>query len=283
MEAINLSKWKYKHLKYYILEENVVSTEGTFYYNPYNKKELLKLYDTLDKKYLEYKKDACISIINAKDIINVPELNLPKDLLYVDNEFKGIVIPKITGINSSIILSDNFVSLKSKLDILKQIGSILQRIKENGKDLNLSFSDVHPDNFMIDRQNTVIGIDTDSMTIKNYQGRINYFLHKNPWISKIDKYHTGIYGLIDPDSNTDIFCFIMMILNVLSGEKIYTLSLDDYKKYLDKLDKLGINSDLLKACASLYENGKNNINPYLSLDNISFNEENQEYIKVLKH
>lgn len=279
MERIYLTKKEFKRLKHFYIEEEVANTEANFYYDKNNDEYLFKIYRFKDDKYLQGKEKTIKDIIESKDLINIPELILPLKEVFVDNNFRGSIIKRVKGCNTSLYLNDSFIPLKTKIDILKQIGTILDKIKNANPSLNLAFGDVHTDNFMIS-DDKVFGIDTDGMNIFDNKGRINYYLDDKSFIRSIKKYPIDDFGLIKASTNTDIFCFIMMIFDVLTNDKIYRLSLNEYKYYLDYLDKLGFDNKLLTSFASIYDENIPNISPLPYFDEL--NRTNDSTILQLK-
>ena len=267
MERINLTKREFRRLKHFYIDENVANTEANFYYDKKSDEFLFKIYRSKNDEYLQRKEKTIKDIIQSKDLINIPELILPLKEVFIDSNFRGSIIKRVKGCNTSLYLNDSFIPLKTKIDILKQIGTILKKIKNANPNLNLAFGDVHADNFMIS-DNKVFGIDTDGMNIFDNKGRINYYLDDKSFIHSIEKYPLDDMGLIKASTNTDIFCFIMMILDVITNNKVYRLSLNEYKYYLDYLDRLGLDNNLLMSLASIYNESIDNISPLPYLDKL---------------
>ena len=71
-----------------------------------------------------------------------------------------------------------------------------------------------------------------------------------------------------PDENTDLYCYSMMILNYLYGSNVNNLKLEEYYEYLNYLESLGINSELINIWAKLLVNA-NNENPVDYLNSLS--------------
>ena len=267
MERIYLTKREFRRLKSFYIDEDAANTEANFFYDKKNDDYLFKIYRFKDKDYLQRKEKTIEDIIQSKDLINIPELILPLKEVFVDHNFNGIIIKRVKGCNTSLYLNDSFIPLKTKIDILKQIGIILEKIKNANPSLNLAFGDVHTDNFMIS-DDKVFGIDTDGMNIFDNKGRINYYLDDKSFIRSIKKYPIDDFGLIKTSTNTDIFCFIMMILDIITNNKIYRLSLNEYKYHLDYLDKLGFDNNILISLASIYDENIDNISPLPYLDKL---------------
>ncbi len=281
MKSIYLTKREFKRLKYFFIDENVPNTEANFFYEKNNDNYLYKIYRFKDKDYLLNKERTISDLINSKDIVSIPELILPEKKVIIDNSFQGILIERIKGCNASILLQDKFISLKTKIEILKQIGVILGKIKNVDKSLNLAFGDVHAGNFML-LNDKVYGIDTDGLNIFNNKGRINYYLLNGSFITDIKKYSLDYNNMIKASTETDLFCYIMMVLEIIFNGKVYKLTLDQFKYYLDYLDKLGFDSNLLKSFASIYDEEKDNISPLPYLDNLTTINTNASFLTLKK-
>lgn len=278
MYNLQFTEKKFAKLKAFIVDENSWNTEAKMYY--YNKYELIKAYRSSDEGYLQRKNKDVLNLMEFIYKENIPEILRPNGLFFVNSKFKGIVLPRIEGYNSSIYLNSINTPINIKIAILKQIGKLLERIKDSDKRFDAAFADVHADNFMIigepyknlyNPANIEIkACDTESMKILDSKGTINFYLYGNSNLENINKYNANEFGIINPNSNTDLYCFIMMVMEIISRDNlIYSLSIDEYKRYIDYLDKLGFNGDLLNSLASVYDNTKDNISPVPYLDYIA--------------
>ena len=281
MKIINLKSKEYRKLKPFLIDEDVTYNEANFYKAPHDNSTIFKLYRTKQEDRLVKKEEAVVDImLSAKDI-NIPELVLPKAIVTVEDSFKGIALDHIEGCNLSILLKPNTLPLKSQIELLKELGSILEKVKKANPSLNLALGDVHLDNFMISNKK-IYAIDTDGINIHSHTGRVNYYL-VNSLANSTDKYPLADDGIIKATTDTDIFCFIMIILELVSNNKtIYRISLEEYKRYLDYLDHLGFNTKLLESFASIYNPSIDNINPTNYLDNLIINSKTS-YNEFKKH
>ncbi len=275
MEKLVISERDAKYLNLLKLDFRC-HNESNLYLSPFNKDEIIKCYYNTKKpgtrearlktieNYLEF--------INNEDI---PELLKPSKYFYIGKNFRGLVLPRIYGKNASFYLENESVPLNIKIEILKQIGNILQIIKNAPSKYGAAFADVHNDNFMVtsldlEKNNLdfkTIGIDAESMKVLDNPGQSNVYLITN---SKLDlpKYEHSSLIMMKPSSETDIYCFAMMILELISSNNcIFSISLQDYFWYLDYLDKLGMDTKLLESLRSVCED-KDSINPLPYLDNI---------------
>ena len=156
-----------------------------------------------------------------------------------------------------------YSKLKEIINILKQVCKIIEDI--HNADINCAFGDVHSDNFMLENDR-VYGIDTDSMKIYNHNDACGYYTDCNGHILSFDKYKDN--GKVTCNYNTDLYCVIMMILEVIGNDSLIAAMRDnEYLYYLDYLDKLGFNADLLNCFSKVYSND-DNINPFPYLDKV---------------
>ncbi len=280
MEPINLNKQNLRKLKPYLIDDNIINCDANFYYNKSNPNLLYKIFRTNDYLVLRQKQDLIEDLINHEQDINIKELILPQSIININGSFKGITMEKVKGGNISLFLSNNGCPLKIKIDILYELGNLLKKIRNTNPKLNLAFGDVHGDNFMSSK-NHISGIDTDGMTINGHRGRISYYLRKNPWLKEINKYEFD-HDYIFPNKDTDLFCFIMMVLDIISNDKIYLLSLDEYKRYLEYLYTLDFNPNLLGSLASIYNPNIHNLDPSNYLNTINSTEKSSySYFKSI--
>ena len=143
MKTIDLTKKQYKKLKPLLIDEDINASEASFFKVPHNPNKIYKMYQTKRTDILEHKEEAIMDIISSKKQIDIPELILPEELVYVEDSFKGISLDYVKGCNISLFLKPNVLPLKSQIEILKELGTILQKIKNAPKNLNLAFGDVH--------------------------------------------------------------------------------------------------------------------------------------------
>ena len=73
------------------------------------------------------------------------------------------------------------------------------------------------------------------------------------------------------DYNTDMYCYIMVILNFLYGDNVNNMNINDFYCYLDYLYKIGIDSSLLECFNSIYSDC-DNINPMNYIDSLTSNQ-----------
>ena len=283
---MNISKHKLYSFEEYIVGNKSRHTESIFFNIPDRPNELIKLYTCEDKDYLHDKKNDAENLMRFGKEFDIPEIITPTDILKVNFKFKGIIIPKLEGKNARVDLDSRKIPIKTKIQILKQIGTILEKISKLDN-CNFAFADVHNDNFFVTKEKSQIktyGLDADSMKMYDSRGRLNFYVSYNDNIKNFEKY--GRFGNSTGEASyqTDLLCFIMMILELISdNEKIKSINLDDFYEYLDYLDKLGFNSDLLRCFANIYDDSIDNTTPLPYLDYLTILNEKATWDSFLKH
>ena len=122
------------------------------------------------------------------------------------------------------------------------------------------------------------------MKMYDSKGRLNFYVAYNINLRDFKKYGRLDNFIGEASYQTDLLCFIMMIIETISNnEKIVNISLDDFFKYLDYLDKLGFNSELLNVFSYIYDDSKPNISPLPYLDYLKETNKNMTYKNFLKN
>ena len=280
MKKINLTEEEYNNLKKLNLVVGTIEKESIMYYFPSNEKEIIKVYNNFDNKlYVMEKLRNTRNLLKYTKEIEFDELLKPSGIALLDNEIIGIIYPNIEAYTARTYLYLNIVPMKVKVEIFKKIGLLLEKIKKSYSKFNAAFSDVHADNFLVnditvdkDKNITNLSImacDTDSMRILDSKGTPGLYLYDSEKLSEFDKYNFDDEKIIIPDYNTDIYCYIMTILDFISKSNFaYCLNEDEYNRYIDYLDKLQINSKLLESFSSIYKNDIDNISPLPYLDSL---------------
>jgi hypothetical protein len=268
MEIINLTKEEFDELVPLNLRKNTTHTEANFFYMPKCDEKIIKVHrnPVISEKY-----EVANNLEKFKNENSFEELITPSKILEVDGAFKGFIFPKVSGKNAKVYLKSESCSMQTKIKILKQIGAILEKLKDYEVKYKMAYGDVHSDNFMVENSSLkVYGIDTDSMKILNSPGVTNFYLFFSPWAKELDKYEYNNFGMALPSYQTDIYCFVMMILEIISDSKIvYVMDLYELKIYLDYLSLMGFDSGLLNSIASIFTKNTDNINPLPYLDSLN--------------
>lgn len=277
MQIINMSKTKLNSLEPLILPKDVTSTEcELFKYNYYGKEKLLKkLYRT--NGIIFANKLYTIEALNSnKD--NIPSnFIVPEVLVSINKQIEAFTMKYIKGTNLSIILNEPTITYEEKINYLKSIGNILEQMKNIRKYTELKdfyIGDIHEDNFLVDTEKQEIFVaDLDSCKIadnKSFPGR--YLT-----TASLLRYNEIKYSLLDePDriadykvtEETDIYCYIIMILNYLYDGRVDRLSIEEFYRFINYLDDIEVNKELIESFEKIVV-GAQNVNPVNYLDTLS--------------
>ena len=134
--------------------------------------------------------------------------------------------------------------------------------------------DIHEDNFLVDTEKQEIFVaDLDSCKIadnKSFPGR--YLT-----TTSLLRYNEIKYLLLDePDriadykvtEETDIYCYIIMILNYLYDGRVDRLSIEEFYRFINYLDDIEVNKELIESFEKIVV-GAPNVNPVNYLDTLS--------------
>lgn len=280
MEVMNISKSGFKKLKKYVLDKRIYNTEADFYLiNEKSKwekrKKLLKFLFNDIGEVFSNKLFTINELVDNKDLIDIPELVFPEKLAVIDEKVVGFTLEYIDNINFDLILQDCSISNAEKIEMFKQIGNILKkmkRVRENTKINDFFLNDLQERNFVLNKKTNKINVvDLDSCKINcNKAFAARYLTPFSPVATMPKKYIQNreilFPGFIIADENTDYYCYIIMILNFLYKDNITKLSIDEFYIYLDYLRSLGLNYELLDKFAKIYEYTDNeNVKDYLDL------------------
>lgn len=294
MHIMNMSKKKFESLKTLPLEDNIFNTEAKMYV--FNEKNgwggrwfVLKcLFNDIGTVFSN-KLYTVNELIDRKNEIAIDELVMPEKLVCVDEKIVGFTLPLINSINFQTILDSPQVSNKEKVEYFKQIGIILEKIKNVRTYTSLNdfyLNNLHENNFVLNNDTGKINVvDMDSCKINGnipFGSRYLSPMSKIGDVSKYKKVDKSICcEVFEISENTDYYCYMVMILNYLYGGKITNLSIDEYYDYLEYLRSIGVSSELINAFYLIYEE-KNNINPYECLDSLSYIDGRTNY-RVYEH
>lgn len=288
MKVVNISKAKYRGLQLLDIKDEARGWEADMYYLNYQGK------DKAFKKLIVNQ-----GAIFANKLMTLEELDsnreflpqsfvVPEFLCSIQGELSGFAMPYLDGTNLSTLLMDKHVDSKLKVFYLRRIGDILyqlQHIRDNTNLKNLYIGDLHEANFMIDKNMDLRVVDVDSVKInenKPFQskyllpwGLLKYTPNKyhiyNKYISENNKYdYRKDFCYLMIDENTDYYCYLIMLLNFLYDDDINELSYDEYFKYINYLDRLGLDSTLKEAFIKLITDNVDNINPKDAVNTLDY-------------
>ena len=282
MKTVNLTKRQFKKLKPVELDTSILNNEADMYYLYFKRGYLKQTY--LLKKLFQDKGEVFSNklytintLIDNKDEINMEELIIPESLGLVDNEIVGPIMPYIPNINLGYILNSQYdFPLKQKIKYLKEVGLILEKLKmvrEYTKVKDIYLNDIHENNFILNKQTGKINVvDLDSAKIGHNLPSSAYFLSLSGLHTYSSKYQEANFdhfagGFYEVNENTDIYCYIMMILQFCYRDNIVNMTPEEFYNYLEYMASLGISKELIDIISSILIN-KDNQNPYEYLDEI---------------
>ena len=274
VKIVNISKRKFENLSPLVLSKGIMNTEGDLYLINLNGDDFVfkKLYHQDDDVYSN--KLYTVSMLNNYKDYFMGELCIPQSLVSVDSNVVGFLMPYIKGNNLNTILNDLKIPTKEKISYLKQIGSLLEKLdglRKYSPVNDFYLNDLHDSNFLVDTEKNVHVIDLDSAKIGNNKPSPSRFLSSSSLIKYAPmKYKIDMESeLCKPSVNTDLYCYNAMILNYLYGSSsIITSDLDNFYKYLNYLEDIHVDKNIIDSFSKLIVNTMN-VNPCEYLDNLT--------------
>lgn len=268
---IDLNKYFNKDTLYDVFD--VTHMESDLYVNDgYLYKKMNLGYSSFDNKV-----NTINYLLDNKDIINIDELVLPIDIFYLNRDTGDIVIKEkfINNINFRYVLNSNLYSFSEKIECFKQIGLILDKMKNVRDNTNIKdfyLCDLYTDNFILNTDtNRINVIDMDSCKINGNNSCSSYYLFENNVIDSVKKYkkkELSWFTEYEINENTDILCYIIMLISFISGCDINKININEFNNYMDYLVNFGLSNQLVSILARIYSND-DNVNPYLLLDELN--------------
>lgn len=278
MQAISMSQNKYKQLTKMNLPKEVFNTEAIIYDFRYKGEEKVfkKLLNNMGVNLANKLYTLEMLDVNRKYL---PEnLCIPDYLTIVGGVVEGFTMPKIEGINFSTTLKNKNITIEEKIYYLKKIGELLHQLEQIRKYTPFNdfyLNDIHESNFIVNPyKKTITAVDLDSSRVCSKANFASRYLTPLALLNNVkDKYkiiedNSSSLGYVEADSNTDLYCYIIMILNYLYGKNINNLNLEDFYNYLTYLEEIGINKELIEIFKNIVSN-KDNENPYDLLDTLT--------------
>lgn len=213
-----------------------------------------------------------------KEIIKIDGLVIP-DLLAINpnDQLIGPITPYIDSFNLKSLYKLENYPIKKIINYLYQIGEMFDRIKKiNEQKLirNFALSDVHEANFIIDKKTDKVKfLDIETCRIEDNLPSMSKYLTRYSVIArsseKIPKYYFNSVKpqYLEPTINTDLYCYIMMILNYLYKGNVENMEVNQFYNYLEYLKDIGLSIELIDIFSKVYTND-DNINPVYLLDTI---------------
>lgn len=296
MQTLSLSKKAFRDLKPFDIPREVFNTEGNIYEFRYKRAEkILKALHHLEG-HIFANKLYTIEMLNTFRQYLPENFYVPDYLVAVSNEIVGFTVPKASGINLKVILNDKSIETQEKVFYLKQVGFVLEQLKNIRKYTPLNhfyLNDLHESNFNVNVDNKQINVfDLDSCKIAANSSFPARFLTPMSLANLVpEKYNisdtveTSGGGYIVANEESDLYCYSIMILNYLYGSNVNNLELEEFYSYLNYLESLGIDKDLLDSFSYLVV-PHHNENPLNYLDSLTseqiYRANNSVYSRVKK-
>ena len=266
------------------------ATEGQFYF--YNTEEGRKLLKIIGDKYNYYSK---LSLKNAQillqysDVLSTffPELVLPEQLLFLDEELEGFLMEFIEGENLMSFLNNPQVQFNKKINAFVSIGEVLERNKAIPDfPYKFNFGDLHEGNIIMNQEGKVRFVDTNGIQLNQSEiPNCKYVkMFRDDLLLFPKKYQQAATCEIIPSHDTDLFCYGIMLLNYISKSNISQTPFYKIEKYLQYLQDIGFPREFMQAFHKLYSSAPNeNFKDYLTSLNPSLLDESsfKQYQKRL--
>ena len=252
----------------------------------YNTSGYLKIVNYFNRKMVIKKIDPirCDEVISKVLFLNryknlMPSnFVIPEFLVLLDNKDLYMAIDYINGNNLGDVLKDKNINIRDKKIYLSYIGNTLEEMRhmrENPLLSDFCLGDLHEDNFIVSNKK-LYTIDLDDAKIDSISPIASYlqvgslfsYLHTDKYI--IEDYNP-YFVKYKVDYNTDMYCYIMVILNFLYGDNVNNMDIEEFYCYLDYLYKIGIDSSLLE-CFNSISSSDDNINPMNYIDSLTSNQ-----------
>ena len=281
MKVIRLSKKAFNDLELLDIPREILNTEGKVYnFNYRNKEKVFKqLYH--QQGLIFASKLYTLEMLDINREYLPENFYIPDNLVTVSDTIEGFTVPYIDGINLAIILKSK-MNCKEQIYYLKKVGEILEQmhnIRTYTPLTDFYLNDLHEGNFIVNPKKREINVvDLDSSKIGDNMVFASHYLTPLSLLNNVNNkyqiiseeknnYHTGY---VFPDENTDLYCYAMMILNYLYGSNVNNFKLEEYYEYLNYLESINVNHELISVFEKLLVN-TNNENPVDYLN--SLNEE----------
>lgn len=242
--------------------------------NYFNRKMVLKKIDPIRCDEVISK----VLFLNRYKNLMPSNFVIPEFLVLLDNKNLYMAIDYINGNNLGDVLKDKNINICDKKRYLSYIGNTLEEMRhmrENPLFSDFCLGDLHEDNFIVSNKK-LYTIDLDDAKIDSISPIASYlqvgslfsYLHTDKYI--IEDYNP-YFVKYKVDYNTDMYCYIMVILNFLYGDNVNNMNINDFYCYLDYLYKIGIDSSLLE-CFNSISSSDDNINPMNYIDSLTSNQ-----------
>ena len=269
LTTINLRQSKIKNLSLLGLSCDIFNTEGTLmvlnkkYKTRNGGRVLFKCLDMQDSPRIMDRKLDIVRYLNKSKYRDLEELVIPEFQVHVDDELAGFGMEYVEDSkNLGHVINSDEVSFEKKKNYLIKLGELIDKVDKVEDDSKLFFGDLNEYNFLIDKDDSLKAIDLDSSYIDGLEGitppSLTYYILRNYVLWSLpQKYKRNNIGIVIPNSDSDLYSYIMIILGLLSNHNMHTERVEVFHEYLSFLEKNGIDSRLVDCFRNIYLDKKN--------------------------
>jgi len=276
MKIISISKKNFRELKPLVLPKSILNTEGKIFEFEYQKQpKILKSLFHINGP-LFANKLYTIEMLDSNSEYLPDSFYRPDYLISVGGEITGFTTPLAKGTTLIEILYNKTILPSEQIYYLRKIGEILEQLKNIRKYTPLKsiyLNDIHESNFIVNPNNKQIAvIDLDSCKIGENTSFPSRYLTPFSILNFSSKYQINndekIPGYVKANEQSDLYCYIIMILNYLYGDSINNFTLPNFYEYINYLENIGFNKELVELFSRIVIDKKNE-NPINYLDSIT--------------
>lgn len=268
-------------MKSIYLTEEEIKKYPPFVLTKTNEAEILNYSETEIIKHFHYYNENKVYTLGQmekyeSDLKLVPELLIHKKVICDYQTIIAILLDIGYGLNLKEYAKQQNTSFNDLILTLQNIGKILEKLKyirsEENKLTSFFIGDLQEGNILVDPKTKKIQfIDLDSCKIGNNRAFLTKYLEFLKTYSYVKiklqhKYPWDIYNFSN-NQNTDLYCYMVVILKLLFGIDITLLDLNEFYRQMFLLRKQGLPEPLFQIFMNLYSNVDNQ-NPYKLLDSI---------------
>ncbi|SCJ30468.1 Uncharacterized protein with protein kinase and helix-hairpin-helix DNA-binding domains [uncultured Eubacterium sp.] len=210
----------------------------------------------LFKQYISFGKvtqqniNNIMHFIKRQDLKVVPELVLPKKLVFDEKkQVMGYIMDyyKKTETLEDIFMDRN-ISSKNKKDVFVQLAMVLNKLPKD-----IFIGDLHGRNVIVDTNFKIHVIDIDGFSTSSNQ--MSCPLNNLTRLNYLKKYYLQDKLIISKD--TDIACYMVLLLNWLAQTSILQYSSIEIFRYLNFLEKQQIPQGIIKMMKRIFDEEHN--------------------------
>lgn len=261
MEKIEINKYHLKKFEVLKTSRFVRMTEGMIYLYPVKNGNDVE--EKVIKKFFLEPLENKLKVIETLDdnrysLLRYNELVLPETIITSGGEPYAIVLRYVPGMNFSDYLVDENIPNNQKIQRFKEIGNFLNIMSEFRKyDKQLSnfyLGDIHSSNFLVNNDRIKI-IDLDSCTIGDCVPSMSNYLSGNHLLAEFSPKYEFLNGdrrIMKSSTDTELYCYSMMLLSFLAKSNVSKLSIPEYYEYINYLNSIGLDSEMCDIFRCLY-------------------------------